>query len=195
MSGPAVAGHKREIAAMLRAFVVSLLLFAGSGIADAVRADDPPPPAATPAITPPITIENAWSRAAPQGRSTAVYLTIKAAAGEADQLSGVRADLADRAELHQSREENGVARMRPVASIPIEPGTSVTLAPGGYHVMLTGLHRALAVGETFSLTCTFERAGEVVVTVHVERAGASTPAGQGAHDHMPGMEMGGHKMP
>ena len=36
------------------------------------------------------------------------------------------------------------------------PGKRVELKPGGYHIMLIGLTRALAAGETVPLTIVFE---------------------------------------
>ena len=39
------------------------------------------------------------------------------------------------------------------------PGARVELKPGSYHLMLIGLKRALAPGQTVTLTLEFERAG------------------------------------
>ena len=64
-------------------------------------------------------------------------------------------------------------RMRPLAGIALEPGKPVTLAPGGYHVMLMGLKAPLKQGDQFPLTLTFERAPPMTVTVNVEALGAS----------------------
>lgn len=44
------------------------------------------------------------------------------------------------------------------------------LAPGGYHVMLIGLTGDLTEGMTFDLTLTFEKAGDVIIPVTVQRA-------------------------
>lgn len=47
------------------------------------------------------------------------------------------------------------------------PGGSVTLQPGGYHVMLTGLVSELKTGTFVALVLTFEHAGVVKVTAEV----------------------------
>ncbi|HNI35205.1 MAG TPA: copper chaperone PCu(A)C [Microthrixaceae bacterium] len=60
--------------------------------------------------------------------------------------------------------------MREVASIKIPAGEQVALAPGGYHVMFMGLVKPFVVGETFDLTLTFAKAGDVTVTVEVKDA-------------------------
>jgi copper(I)-binding protein len=67
-------------------------------------------------------------------------------------------------------EGEGEMTMRPVDGIDIPAEGTVTLEPGGYHVMLIDLAKPLAAGETFDLTLTFENAGEQVVTVTVRDA-------------------------
>jgi len=42
--------------------------------------------------------------------------------------------------------------MRPVAALPVQPGNPVTLAPGGYHIMLMGLKQQLKQGDSFPVT-------------------------------------------
>lgn len=53
----------------------------------------------------------------------------------------------DDVSLHETREENGVSRMREVTALPIAPGKAVELKPGGLHLMLHGPYQPLAVGE------------------------------------------------
>ncbi len=43
----------------------------------------------------------------------------------------------------------------------------IAFAPGGYHIMLTGLKAPLKTGDSFPLTLTFAGAGEVKVDVKV----------------------------
>jgi copper(I)-binding protein len=57
--------------------------------------------------------------------------------------------------------------------LTIAPGTAALLKPGGDHVMLMGLKQPLKEGESFPLILTFEKAGDVQVTVKVEKAGAT----------------------
>jgi len=56
--------------------------------------------------------------------------------------------------VHQSIVDGGVMKMRPVASLPIESDKPMTLAPGGYHIMLSGLKQALKQGDSFPITLT-----------------------------------------
>ena len=128
-----------------------------------------------------IRIDHAWSRVALAGHEGVVYLTITAT-GAADTLSAVTTPVAATAGLHQSIDDHGVMKMRPVASLPIEPGKPVTLAPGGYHIMLMDLKQPLKEGDSFPATLSFAKAGQVTATATVARAGATT---------MPGMDHGG----
>ncbi|HEX6988922.1 MAG TPA: copper chaperone PCu(A)C, partial [Bacillota bacterium] len=118
-------------------------------------------------VTADITINDPWARPAPAGDNSAAYFEIRNGAAEADTLTGVSADVADMVGVHQSRVEDGIVKMEHVESLVIPAGESVTLEPGGYHVMIMGLRRDLQVGETFQLDLHFERAGTVTVDVAV----------------------------
>ena len=54
-------------------------------------------------------------------------------------------------------------------------GEPVTLAPGGYHIMLMGLKQTLKQGDSFPVTLGFAKAGQVTATATVEKAGAAMP--------------------
>ena len=137
-------------------------------------------PGSAVAQTSSVQITTPWARAAAQGRVGAVYLDL---AGGPDRLVGVASDIAGKVELHETIVEDGVARMRPAAGVLISPGARTRLAPGGLHIMLVDLKRPLKEGENFELTLTFERARPAVVTVPVQRAGASGPADAAHQGH------------
>ena len=143
-----------------------------------------------------IQVDHVWSRAALAGHEGAVYLTITAG-GAPDTLTGVTTPIAAEAALHQSIDDHGVMKMRPVASLPIESDKPVTLAPGGYHIMLSGLKQALKQGDSFPITLSFAKAGQVTATATVAKAGATMPSMD--HGNMRGMGampmQGGGKQP
>jgi hypothetical protein len=133
-----------------------------------------------------INFEHVWARAtAGLGTTGAAYFTVTSKVSP-DQLVGASTPIAANAELHETINDNGVMKMRPVASIPLVPGKPVTFQPGGYHVMLTGLKSALKAGDSFPLTLTFEHARPITVTAKVEAA-AGASMGGGATQGMPGM--------
>lgn len=135
-----------------------------------------------------IRLDDAWSRAAMAGRIGVVYLTITAI-GAPDTLLGASTPVAARAELHESIDDQGVMKMRPVASLPVEPGQPLVFDPGHYHIMLVELVHALKEGDNFPITLRFAKAGAVTATVSVQKAGAAEmkmPPGNGT---MPSMKM------
>jgi copper(I)-binding protein len=137
-----------------------------------------------------ITVANAWARATPgKAPNGAAYLTVSNSGTTPDTLVGASSPVAAKTALHEDKEENGIMKMRPVAALAIAPGQSITLKPGAYHLMLTGLKEPLKQGASFPLTLTFENSGAKEVQVAVERAGAMS-GGMAAHD-MPGHDMGG----
>jgi copper(I)-binding protein len=100
----------------------------------------------------PLRVTDAWVRAMPAGVSaTAGYLTIENRGREMRTLTAVTSAQFARVELHETRLEDGVARMRPVDRVALPPGGRVELAPGGLHLMLLDPVRALAAGERATL--------------------------------------------
>jgi len=58
-------------------------------------------------------------------------------------------------------------QMETAAFVPVPTLGQVAFAPGGYHLMIGGLHHPLAVGDTLSLIFRFARAGSVPVRAPV----------------------------
>ena len=140
-----------------------------------------------------IQIKDAWARATPGGAQTAAaYVTVESMAG--DRLTGVSTPAAKKAEIHSMTMEGGVMKMRPVDGLDLPAGKPVTLKPGGYHIMLTGLAKPLKEGDSFPLTLDFAKGGAQQVTVAVEKVGAMGPGAQagGGMSNMPGMNMPMH---
>lgn len=117
-------------------------------------------------------ITGAWARTSPMVMDAgAAYLVISNDTGADDTLlsASVSASVAATVELHETvaASSGGMMEMRPVDSIDIAAGESVTLAPGGYHIMLIGLAEPLELGASIEITLTFQVAGEITVTAEV----------------------------
>lgn len=139
-----------------------------------------------------IQITGAWARAsAGPAQNGAAFMAIANSGNEADRLLAAAADVAATAELHTHLHEGGVMRMREVPAIDVPAGQTVTMQPGGYHVMFMGLKAPLKQGTAFPLTLTFEKAGKVTVDVAVGEAGAMGPMGMGGMGMQHGHK-GGH---
>jgi len=127
-----------------------------------------------------LTVDNAWARATPgKSQTGAAYVTIRSPSP--DRLVAASTPVAEKAELHTISMSGMVMKMRPVAGVDIPAGQPVTLAPGGMHIMLTGLMKPLQAGQSFPLTLTFEKAGARTVDVAVEKVGAAGPAPAAQH--------------
>jgi copper(I)-binding protein len=130
-----------------------------------------------------IHLENAWARRAPamaHGHSGghgatahgdagngAVYVTIVNHGGSADALVGATTDAAKTVELHETVQEGGVMKMRPLPRFEVPGGGRLEMKPGGHHIMLLGLKRDLKPGDTVSVTLTFDKAGRMSVEAPV----------------------------
>jgi periplasmic copper chaperone A len=128
-----------------------------------------------------LVITQAWTRATPGGSKIGGgFLTIENKGTAPDKLIGVSADVAGKVDVHEMAMNNGVMTMRPLENgLTIEPGKTVKLAPGGYHLMMTDLKNPLKQGDKVPVTLQFEKAGKVAVTLDVQGVGAPGPAGGG----------------
>jgi copper(I)-binding protein len=143
-----------------------------------------------------IVITQAWSRATPGGAKVGGgYLTIENKGTAPDRLIGGSADIAPKVQVHEMSMNNGVMTMRPVeGGLVIEPGKTVKLSPGGFHLMLLDLKGPLKQGDKLPITLEFEKAGKVSIVLDVESIGAMGPAGAPQTDinkvpDRPGMKM------
>lgn len=124
-------------------------------------------------------IHHPWTRPAAAGMSGVGYLSITNASARADVLKAVEIPLAASASLHSTAMKAGVMSMRPKnGGLMITPGRTVTLSPGGDHIMMTGLKSAFVAGGSVPATLVFERAGRVPVEFTVE---TGVTAASGAH--------------
>lgn len=133
-----------------------------------------------------IALTDLWARATPPGAKTAGgYLTITNSGAEPDTLVAVSTPGAARSEIHEMAVTDGVMTMAPVdGGLPIDPGESVTLAPGGFHLMFIGLTEPLVEGAELPVTLTFEKAGAIETYLHVIAIGAiGLDGSMGAEHH------------
>lgn len=117
-----------------------------------------------------IVIEGAWGRPAAVGQMGVGYMQIRNSSSEADTLTAVSSEVARQTELHESYElEEGMMGMREIEQLAVPAGSTVSLEPGGLHIMLMQLTEELAEGDQVELTLTFTSQGEVPVTLQIRR--------------------------
>lgn len=130
-----------------------------------------------------LVITQAWARATPPGAAVgAAYLTVENRGGADERLLSASSPAAGAVEVHETVEENGMARMRPLAEVVVPAAGKLEMRPGDAHMMLVGLTAPLKEGDTVPVTLTFESAGSVTVDFIVAPIGADAPA-DGHHAH------------
>lgn len=106
-----------------------------------------------------IASSNGWVRSSPPGSKNGVaFVTLHNNSDTPQQLEGVQcaADIASRCELHQHLKTATGMRMQKVDGLLDIPARGeLRFAPGGYHIMLTGLVKPLTAGSSVELIFTF----------------------------------------
>lgn len=151
----------------------------------AVQASDKVAPGATQAAEAPVSVEGAWIRATVKGQTaTGGFMNLQSS--QALTLVGFSATEAPVAELHEMKMEGDVMLMRALKALPLPAGQTVSLKPGGHHLMLMGLKAPLAAGTTVRLTLQLRAEDGRVLSQTVDvPVKAMAPAGSGQGAGMP----------
>lgn len=112
-------------------------------------------------------VSGAFARPADSAATGGAYLTIINADSTAVALTGAASSYATAVEVHETMDHNGMTHMMARPSLPIGARDSVVMKPGGVHMMLVGLTRALREGDSVPLTLRFSRGDSVLVRVPV----------------------------
>jgi copper(I)-binding protein len=160
-----------------RILACALLLCGNAFAADHSRHHADQHPAAASLLS----VEQVWARALPPNApAAAVYLTVNNSS-DADRLLAASTPIAERTELHSTRQEGELLKMVHEHDVAIPANDSVSFVPGGRHLMLMGLKQPLVAGNQFQLTLVFEKAGAQTVQVDIRDQAPSH--GQPGHDH------------
>jgi copper(I)-binding protein len=177
---PSLFAKSRHSAAALLAVAVAALLAGPAAAADYKVGS--------------LEVTQPWARATPKGASTgAAYLTITNSGSKPERLSCTSSPAAAKCQIHEMAMNNGVMQMRPVeGGLEIKPGQTVTLKPGGYHMMLEGLKAPLKAGDKVEATLTSSDGASVKVEFPIAAIGAPAPGTSAGGD---GMKMQGMQGP
>lgn len=103
-----------------------------------------------------VAVHNAWVRSAPPGADVlAAYMVLHNESEETRVLTEVSNPAFERIEIHKTEMHEGMMKMIPQDSLSIPPGGSVTLEPGGLHLMLIGPKSVLKEGDEVDLLLKF----------------------------------------
>ena len=121
-------------------------------------------------------ISQPWTRATPATAQTGGgFLTITNKGTTPDRLIAARSPASNKVEVHEMKMDGNVMKMRELEKgLEIPAGATVTLKPGGYHIMFMGLKAPLAKDAKVPVTLVFEKAGSIDVELKVEAIGAAS---------------------
>jgi copper(I)-binding protein len=133
----------------------------------------------TPATTAVLTVSDGYvAEAPPTAKVMAAFMTLSQSGSKPLTVTGASSPQFAQLAFHETLQEGGMARMVVLKTLTIPVGGSVTLAPGGKHMMLFHPKRALKAGDTVSVTFRFDQ-GRPTQTVTL-----SVRSGHGsAHEH------------
>ncbi|WP_158809251.1 copper chaperone PCu(A)C [Beijerinckia sp. L45] len=116
-----------------------------------------------------IVVKDPWLRATPNGAKVAGgYVTITNTGKTADMLVAASIAVAPTGEIHTMSMENGVMHMgRLDHGLAIPPGATVTLKPGGDHLMFLDPTAPIKEGVSVIGSLTFAKAGVMPVAFAV----------------------------
>ncbi len=159
-----------------------LIALVAAAAAPAALAED-----SSSAIVGNLLIQSAFTRPTPAGATVAVgYMTITNSGSAPDRLVSVDSDISAKVEIHETKVENGVMEMHELPNgLEIPAGATVSLKPGGDHIMFMDLRRPIKAGDIIHATLGFENAGKAEI-------GFKAAGSMGAM--APGGDMGGMKM-
>lgn len=127
-----------------------------------------------------LTVRDAWIREAPPGaRVQAAYMELVNTGTSPVVVVGGRSPDFAQVEMHRTVQSGDAARMEAQGELRVEPGATLTLAPGGLHLMLIEPRRRLLAGDRVEVDLLIENRGPTQVSAEV-RGSAETAA---AHDH------------
>jgi periplasmic copper chaperone A len=117
-----------------------------------------------------ITAHDGWAREPVPSRDvTALFVVLENRGATARAVVSGESDAAAKVELHEMKMDGAMMRMSPVNQIDVPAGGKTELKPGGLHVMMFGLKKRPAPGDTLTVTLTLDDGTKVPVTATVRR--------------------------
>lgn len=125
-----------------------------------------------------VQVSNVWMRATAPGQKVAGgFMDLTANADM--RLVGGSSLVCGRVELHTMRMEGGMMVMRQVPDIPLPKGQTVSLKPGGLHIMCIDLKQPLKPGERVPVSLQLRSSGgqeqRLQLEAEVRAAGEGRP--------------------
>ena len=122
-------------------------------------------------VNAPLVIEDAWIvEAPPVSKVMVAYLTIKNTGSKDLEIIRAESETYSSIEFHETRHENGMARMIRHESLVIPADTALQLKPGGQHLMLFNPTKPLKADDCVEVIFTLKDNSTVTIDISVKKA-------------------------
>lgn len=158
-----------KLSRSLAAGTIALLAVSGlSACASSTTSTSAESPSASTSTACPITISDTWAKAAETGMTAA--FGILANPSDTDvTVTAASSPAAARMELHEVVTKDGAMVMQPKeGGFTVPAGGTLTLEPGGFHLMLMDIPAAIEPGADVAITLTCSTGGTVEFTAQAK---------------------------
>lgn len=136
----------------------------------------------TPIYASEIKVSDAWARATAPGQGNGSVALLITSARDA-RLVAVSSSVSASAEIHTMTMDQGVMKMRQLDYLPLPAKQTVTLGPGGDHLMLFELKKPLKEGDFVPLTLTVQFADKSTEKINIKAQIRPLTSGRGKPHH------------
>jgi len=113
-----------------------------------------------------LSVSDAWIR--PNVDPTAIYLSVVNTGDSNITLIGASADWAGRLSIHETRDRDGLMAMSPIDQLTVPKKGSVTMAPGGVHIMVQDIWSEISEGQVLPVYLHLKEGGSIKVSAEVK---------------------------
>lgn len=110
-----------------------------------------------------IKIKDPWMRVSAQGQTTALFMKIENLSDKPDTLYKVECDFVNKAEIHETYQQDDMMGMREVPFIVIPAKSTFELKPRAHHIMLIKLKQDVKKGDEREVSLYFKNAGKITI--------------------------------
>ncbi len=115
------------------------------------------------------------AEAPPGARVMAAFMEIHNSGEQDIRIEQISSPSFERVEMHLSSENNGIASMQQQKFLTVKAASTLTLAPGSYHLMLIKPARRYLEGENITLGFTLSNGKTPELSVPVKKNTRSSP--------------------
>lgn len=118
---------------------------------------------------PKVEVNYAKARPGKKSQNSAAFMELHNLSQDKVEIVSASSPKSEKAELHRTSFKKGVHQMKEVKYLSIKPGKSLTLKPGGLHVMLLNLKEDLKMGDKIPVELTFKDGQKATVTAEIKK--------------------------